>query len=79
MNPFMVDSRAKPVNPLLGALDERFGWDASKKLQRARVPRTDRPGSVTALGLLLRTSGQPHYLTSSPAQTPGSPAASESL
>ena len=32
MNPLILDSRAKPVNLLLGALDENFEWDASKKL-----------------------------------------------
>jgi hypothetical protein len=28
----MVDSVAKPVNPLLGSLDESFEWNASIKL-----------------------------------------------
>jgi hypothetical protein len=32
MNSFIVDSAGKPVNPLLGTLDENFEWDASKKL-----------------------------------------------
>ena len=32
MNPFILDSQGKPVNLLLGALDESFGWDASQKL-----------------------------------------------
>jgi hypothetical protein len=32
MNPLIVDSATKPVNPVLGTLDENFEWDASKKL-----------------------------------------------
>jgi hypothetical protein len=32
MNPFILDSVAEPVNPLLGALDESFESNASIKL-----------------------------------------------
>ena len=32
MNSFILDSVAKPVNPLLGSLDESFEWNASIKL-----------------------------------------------
>jgi hypothetical protein len=35
MNWFILDIAAKPVNPLLGSLDESFGWDASIKLRRS--------------------------------------------
>jgi hypothetical protein len=33
MNSFMVDRAAKPVNLLLGSLDESFEWYASIKLR----------------------------------------------
>jgi hypothetical protein len=36
MDSFIVDSIGKPVNPLLGSLDESFEWNASIKLQRSR-------------------------------------------
>lgn len=32
MNLLMVGSAVKPVNPLLGTLDENFEWDESIKL-----------------------------------------------
>ncbi len=34
MNSFILDSRPKPVNLLLGTLDEKFEWGASKNLHR---------------------------------------------
>jgi len=36
MNYLILDSVAKPVNPLLGSLDESFEWNVSIKLQRSR-------------------------------------------
>ena len=38
MNSFILDSRPKPVNLLLGALDEKFEWDASKNLHTGLGP-----------------------------------------
>jgi hypothetical protein len=42
MNPFIVDSVPKRVNPLLGSIDENFEWDASIKLHWPRGRSVDR-------------------------------------
>ncbi len=51
MNCTIVDSRPKPVNLLLGTLDENFEWDASKKLHRERRHFGGRESLGSAAGL----------------------------
>ena len=48
MNPFMLESAAKPVNPLLGTLDESFESNASIKLLWCDWAAADR-GNFTVL------------------------------
>jgi hypothetical protein len=60
INLLIVDSRAKPVNPLLGALDERFRWDASKKLQREVILNNDSI-LLELIALLAPREGNRHF------------------
>ncbi len=48
MNPFILESVAEPVNPLLGSLDESFESNASIKLHCC-------PGELANFNLLWRT------------------------
>ena len=72
INLLILDSRAKPVNPLLGALDERFRWDASKKLQthsRQRLNIIGVDSSPRPTGRQSRLYTTPGYAERSPPGT----------